>query len=615
MNSTTTLDVIHAPPVVTPSGAAATFEGGGGPVQLDTGITVTDPDSSGTLASAAVTIANAITGDTLSFTNNGTTMGNIAVSSNSNGTLVLDSTGDTATFAQWNAALQSITYSFNPPNHDPTNGGTDASRTIDWVVTDGSASNGTSTTATSTLDVMHEPPVVTVGAPNVTFTGGSATPVTLDSGISVSDTDSGGNLTGATVTIAAADLLPGDQLMFSASDLDGATVKVGGSDTGITESYDSTTGALTLSGTDSIANYKAALAEVEFVYTGDGDPTNGGTDTARTITWQVNDGASLSSTTNASTTLTVTHTAPTLTVGTPSPTFIGGGPAVTLDSAGIAIADPDSGGNLFSATVTISGGGLSSDVLSFNNGSNTETFADGDIINASYSGEANGVLTLTGFASIADYVMALSQVQFGSTGNADPTNRGADVSRGFTWQVNDAALPNAASLSSTANTTTTLSVVHTAPAVAAGGVATFSGGGPAALDTGVALSDVDSAGTLAGATVTISTGFTAGDTLEIIGQTSGTITDGGGTISYAFSGRTLTLSGTDTLADYQAALTSVAYTFSPSGGDATAGGTDTSRAISWQVTDGSTNNGLSNTATSALSVPTTPVVTAGGDCK
>ena len=115
---------------------------------------------------------------------------------------------------------------------------------------------------------------------------------------------------------------------------------------------------------------------------------------------------------------------------------------------------------------------------------------------------------------------------------------------------------------------------------------------------------------LAGATVTISSGFTVGDTLEIGGQTSGTITDSGGTISYAFAGSTLTLSGTDTLADYQAALDAVTYSFTPSGGDATAGGTDTSRTISWQVNDGSNSNGISNAATSTLAVPATPVVTA-----
>ena len=93
-----------------------------------------------------------ITGDTLNFTNNSSTMGNIAISTNSGGQLVLTSAGDTATLAQWDAALQSVSYSFTPSGDDPTGGSAnDTSRTISWVVNDGSTSNGTSNTATSTL--------------------------------------------------------------------------------------------------------------------------------------------------------------------------------------------------------------------------------------------------------------------------------------------------------------------------------------------------------------------------------------------------------------------------------------------------------------------------------
>ena len=162
---------------------------------------------------------------------------------------------------------------------------------------------------------------------------------------------------------------------------------------------------------------------------------------------------------------------------------------------------------------------------------------------------------------------------------------------------------------STATVTDTFDIVHAPPTVTAGGTATYIGAGAVTLDAGVTVSDPDSGGDLAGATVTISTGFIAGDTLEIGGQTSGTITDSGGTINYAFAGTTLTLSGTDTLADYQAALDSITYSFTPSNGDATKGGTDTSRTISWTVNDGAPSNGTS-TAASTLLVPTTPVVTA-----
>jgi uncharacterized repeat protein (TIGR03803 family) len=145
-------------------------------------------------------------------------------------------------------------------------------------------------------------------------------------------------------------------------------------------------------------------------------------------------------------------------------------------------------------------------------------------------------------------------------------------------------------------------VVHQPPAITAGGAATFGGAAAVVLDAGVAVSDIDSGGTLAGATISISSGFLSGDILTFINQN-------GISGSYNATG-VLTLSGTATLAQYQTALDSITYSFTPAGGDATAGGTDTSRAISWQVNDGSNSNGASNIASSSLSVPITPVVTA-----
>ncbi len=301
--------------------------------------------------------------------------------------------------------------------------------------------------------------------------------------------------------------------------------------------------------------------------------------------------------------------APVITVGTPAPVFAGGGTPVPLD-AGIAVSDVSTG-SLAGATVTIGAANLQpGDLLSFNNGTDTETFGDNDIIIGSYNSNS-GVLTLSGPASVADYQTALSQVQFGfnaSVGggrDVDPTADGTDLSRSITWQVTDGFTSSA-----TANAETTLTLTHTAPVVTAGGIATF-GGGPTVLDAGVTVDDVDSGNRLIGATVTITSGFIPGDTLTINGTTSGLITgSSNGAIAYSFSGSMLTPTGSDTPADYQAALALVTYSFSPSGGDATAGGTDTSRGISWQVTDGSVTNDQSNAAASTLTVPTTPVVIA-----
>ncbi len=192
----------HTPPTVV-AGASATFTGGGSAKVLDSGLTVTDPVST-TLASATVWVgAGFLSGDTLNFTNtSATSFGNITSSYNSTtGVLSLTSAGDSATVAQWQNALELVAYSFSPSEGDPTGGGADTSRTIDWVVNDGTIS---SATATSTLVVNPLPPVVTPA--NISVSGG---------------TGAGGAFTvGDTVTVSWNDSATGDD---NADDINGVT--------------------------------------------------------------------------------------------------------------------------------------------------------------------------------------------------------------------------------------------------------------------------------------------------------------------------------------------------------------------------------------------------------
>ncbi|WP_246785212.1 DUF4347 domain-containing protein [Bradyrhizobium sp. S69] len=572
-----TVDVADQP-VVT-AGAVVTFDGGGSAVTLDSGLTLND-QSSATLTGATVTIAGAISGDTLSF-NNGTntetfTDGAIIGATVNGGVLSL--TG-TASVADYQAALRSVTYGFDPANGDPTGAG----RTIDWTVSSGALN---SATATSVLNTVHEAPVLTAGAPSVTFNGGGAA-VVLDSGITLSDVDSGGNLTGATVTITS-NLQAGDVLSFD----NGAASEAFGGDT-INASY--LGGVLTLSGTATVADYQMALRQVQYGFTAGGDPTNGGSDTSRSISWQVTDGSTSNGTSNIGVTaLSLVHQAPVLTAGTPSVTFDGGGAAVVLDS-GITLSDVDSGGNLTGATVTIAPANLQAgDVLSFDNGAASEKFlGDGDTITAAYSG---GVLTLSGTASVADYQLALQQVQFGFTAGGDPTAGGGDTSRSISWQVMDASTSNG-----TSNTgVTALSVEHVAPSVTAGADVGYAVGGSAVqLDSGLAVHVVDSDGDLTSATVSIGPGFSAGDMLNFTPNGNGI------TGSYNSSTGVLTLSSAGPLAytTYQTALESITFS--------TTNATIGPRTVDWQVNDGSSSNGLSAVATSTVTVSVAPAVTAG----
>ena len=109
----------------------------------------------------------------------------------------------------------------------------------------------------------------------------------------------------------------------------------------------------------------------------------------------------------------------------------------------------------------------------------------------------------------------------------------------------------------------------------------------AAIDGGVTVSDVDS-DSLAGATVKITNSAQSGDTLTINGAASGTVVVGGHTIQFSYDSNThaLSLSGTASLADYQAVLRTVSFSNT---GDNVAGST---RTITFQVDDGSADDNL-----------------------
>ncbi len=250
-------------PVLTVAGNINFVENGVA-AAIDSGLTVSDVDST-TLASATVTISNYVAGqDVLAFTNDGSTMGNIAISSNAGGVLTLTSAGSTATTAEWQAALRAVTYVNTSDNPTVT------ARTIDFVVNDGTTDSA-ALTSTVNISAVNDATVIAgieTGflpyAPNAAATAVSST-------LQLSDLDNT-TLTGATVTISG--YKSGDLLQFTDT-------------ANITGSFDTTTGVLTLTGSDTVANYQAALRSVTYVSTSlDAS--------ARTIGFQVNDGTDLS---------------------------------------------------------------------------------------------------------------------------------------------------------------------------------------------------------------------------------------------------------------------------------------------------------------------------------
>jgi Ca2+-binding RTX toxin-like protein len=256
-------ELANLPPVITGSGTLAYTENDPA-TSINPEIAVSDIDS-GTLSDATVTITNFVAGqDVLAFTNDNSTMGNIAVASYSSGVLILTSAGSTATVAEWQSALRAVTYA------NTSDAPTTTARTVTFVVNDGTDSSlvlsrTISITATNDIPALSNvEPEVLPYAPN-----SAATQIT--SALTVSDPDA--VISGATIQISNG-YRTGDVLAFT----DTAT---------ISGHFDAGTGTLTLTGTDSEASYQAALRTVTYSSTSDSPAT-------RTIAFQVTDGVATS---------------------------------------------------------------------------------------------------------------------------------------------------------------------------------------------------------------------------------------------------------------------------------------------------------------------------------
>ena len=147
------------PPVLTLSRSSLAFTENDPATALDSALTLSDSDSP-TLASASIRIGSGFAGaqDLLVFTNLPGTMGNIS-GSYSTGILTLNSSGATATLAQWQAALRSVNY-FNG-SEAPSPG----TRTVALTVNDGLADSPAVMLAINVAAVNDAP--VLAGANNL----------------------------------------------------------------------------------------------------------------------------------------------------------------------------------------------------------------------------------------------------------------------------------------------------------------------------------------------------------------------------------------------------------------------------------------------------------------
>src|SRR5579871_2527090 len=285
---------LEAAPVLTTSGSTVSYSGGGAAVVVDASASVTDSTST-ELSWVAVTMTSGYnTGDILSANPAGTVITDSYNSST--GALTLAGPDTLAHFKQ---VLDTVSYSST--NINANNSGFNPTRTLGFAASDGFITVGGS--ASDSVTIPDTPPTLTAGGTAQYNAAGG--PVVADSSLVVTDPDNT-TLASATVSISSG-FLSGDKLLFT-------------NQNGITGSYNTITGRLGLSGTSSVANYQTALQSISYTSSAS-DPSKGGTDNTRILSWTANDGTLDSTAVTSTVDITVFTPTPTATASlTPSAT-------------------------------------------------------------------------------------------------------------------------------------------------------------------------------------------------------------------------------------------------------------------------------------------------------
>jgi Lectin C-type domain. len=235
---------------------------------------------------------------------------------------------------------------------------------------------------------------------DISYTVGTSS-LNVTSGI-VAAQNSGTNFQSATVSITSGFQSGKDVLSFVNAN-------------GITGSWNSSTGVLTLSGQSSIANYQAALRSVKYSNT---DVSS--TSDKRTISFKVSDGTIESNTAARNITLAF----PTSLSGSAGATATAPNSAVYIASSALL-----TGGSLDGAIISINTNFVSGqDVLGIDGVDSGTTTVNGSTISYTYS-SSTGILTLTGTASVSTYQTVIRKITYKNTSNTPNTsNRSITIS-------------------------------------------------------------------------------------------------------------------------------------------------------------------------------------------
>lgn len=254
--------VNDAPVLVSAEPVTLAYTEDQGPLVITSSLTVADVDHL-TLSSATVQITGnySSTQDRLVFADANGITGTFNA-----GAGLLTLTGS-ASISDYENALRSVQYE----NINLVNPST-VIRTVTFRVNDGIANSNTQTRTITITGVNDAPVLAAMESTDLVYSEGTAaTAVTTST--TVSDLDNS-NLTGATIRITGNYLAAEDLLSFT-------TVS------GITGTWDSSTGTMTLTGTTTVANYQNAIRTVRYRNTNNATPSP----LTRIVSYELTDGA------------------------------------------------------------------------------------------------------------------------------------------------------------------------------------------------------------------------------------------------------------------------------------------------------------------------------------
>jgi hypothetical protein len=386
------------------------------------------------------------------------------------------------------------------------------------------------TVAITTIDVS----LGSVEGANLAYTeNDAATVITSTTAVSCSAV----NLSGAVIQITGNYKSDQDVLSFTNAD-------------GITGSWNSTTGTLTLSGSSAFANYQTALRNVKYSNTSEGPNTS-----VRTVSFSVNDGTTSSNTATRNISVTSVNDLPVLGAMEGTTLIYVAGTSAQITS-NLTVSDLDNS-NMSSATVQITG--------NYSSGNDLLLFTNQNGISGTWTA-ATGTLALSGAATLANYQTALRSIQFRNASSAPSlllrtvsftVNDGTSSSVTVTRDINFDNPPHIASIEANA--------------------LTYNAGDPAtAVTSTITVTDSDNA-TLQSAVVKFSGYFEVGNDVLSCDPAAG--------ITPVWNGATgtLTLTGNVSVAGYQSTLRSVTFQ------NISASPSKLLRTVSFTVNDGLTD--------------------------